>query len=383
MNLSAFTELAPGELIRISDTGEGEWAFIPLSLPPNWEWPVQLWPLLLEARTALASLNGIGKHLPNPNLLLRPLQYREAARSSSLEGTYTQPQQQLLFQLEPLYPESEKDPTNAYREVYNYERALRYRLESDQNLPLSLRLIRELHRILMDGVRGADKEPGQFRRLQVHLGQPPRFVPPPPHLLMSQLDALEKYFHQPKQFDPLVEAFLVHYQFEAIHPFRDGNGRVGRLLLSIMIAEWCGLSNQWLHMSSYFDDHRDEYIDKLFHVSTHARWQEWIEFCLHGVVLQANDTERRCDRLLQLSQTYKEKLKSIRGSSRLNLIVDELFNVPIVQVAQIARRYEVTYPTARADVDKLLAAGILIEFHDARQKTYYNPEIIQVIYDNI
>jgi Fic family protein len=381
MQPSTFTEHAPGELIRISDSGEGEWAFIPAALPPKWEWPAYLWPMLLEARTALASLNGIGKHLPNPNLLLRPLQYREAARSSSLEGTYTQPQQQLLFQLEPLYPQSEQDPANAYREVYNYERALRYRAEGGRDLPLSLRLIRELHRILTDGVRGADKEPGMFRRVQVHIGQPARFVPPPPHTIMNHLDLVEKYFHEPKHFDPLVEAFLVHYQFEAIHPFRDGNGRVGRLLLSIMIAEWCDLSNQWLHMSSYFDDNRDDYIDNLFRISSRGEWERWVEFCLRGVVLQARDTERRCDKLLQLSQTYKEKLKTIRGSSRLNAIVDELFNVPIVQISQIAKQYAITYPTAKADIEKLLAAGIVAKFHDAKQRTYFNPEIIHIIHD--
>jgi Fic family protein len=225
----------------------------------------------VQARTCLASLDGTGKHLPNPEILLAPIQQREAQLSSQLEGTITDPHQQALFQADPRYPTSAADPTNAYREVFNYGRALRLKLDGGTELPLSLRLIRQLHGILMDGVRGSNQTPGEFRKTQNQIGRPARFVPPPPQHLPEVLDAFEKYLHvENSDLDPLVRAFIAHYQFEAIHPFGDGNGRVGRLLLSLTIAEWCNLSNQWLYMSAFFERRKKEYMDLLLAVSTHG-----------------------------------------------------------------------------------------------------------------
>lgn len=350
------------------------------SLPPAWKWPNELWPLLIEARTALATLDGTGRHLPNPDLILRPLQNREAQRSSSLEGTYTEPQQQALFQLDPKFPESSEDPDNAHREVFNYSRALRLRLETLETLPVSLRLVRELHRVLMDGVRGSDRNPGEFRRTQNQIGRPARFVPPPVPHLTSLLGNLETYLHAPRSYDPLVDAFLVHYQIEAIHPFLDGNGRVGRLLLSLLIAEWCNLSNQWLYMSAYFDLHKDEYIDRLFRISTHGDWKGWIVFCLTGVVQQARDTQSRCEKLLTLNRELHERLRSVGGSVRLSAIIDDLFVVPAAAVANVARKHNVTYPTARSDLTKLESAGILERVDVASQISYYCPPILEITY---
>lgn len=381
MKPEQFKPKAPGELVRVSDVSGVTHAFIPDKLPPRWPWPGRLWPLLLEAHTALATLDGTGRHLPNPELVLRPLQNREAQRSSSLEGTYTDPQQQALFQIDPEYPASADDPTNAYREVFNYGRALRLRKEQREVLPLSLRLIRELHGVLMDGVRGADRNPGHFRTTQNQVGRPARFVPPPANRLPESLDAFEKYLHEDRFRDPLVDAFLVHYQFEAIHPFIDGNGRVGRLLLAIMIAEWCGLSNQWLYMSDFFDTNKDEYIDRLFRISTHGAWTEWIEFCLKGVVIQARDTMRRCERLLDLHKDFHDRLKTVRGSVRLASIVDDLFKVPVARVTRVQTNCKVTFPTAKADLEKLAAAGIVKRLDNVRQLSYYCAPIFEITYE--
>lgn len=342
---------------------------------------MRLWPLLLEARTALATLDGTGRHLPASDLVLRPLQNREAQRSSSLEGTYTDPAQQVLFQMEPRLPDSSDDPANAYREVFNYGTALRLRLENRERIPVSLRLIRELHRVLMDGVRGADRNPGEFRRMQNQIGRPARFVPPPLNHLPQALDSFEKYLHGPKKFDPLVEAFLVHYQFEAIHPFIDGNGRVGRLLLAILIAEWCDLSNQWLYMSDFFDSHKDEYLDRLFRISTEGRWEEWIEFCLKGVTIQARDTLRRCEKLVELRSDYHERLRRISGGSvRLAAIVDDLFRTPVALPARVAKKHNVTYPTARADLAKLAKVGIVEELSSRARVSYYSKPIFDITF---
>src|SRR5262249_31247785 len=145
------------------------------------------------------------------------------------------------------------------------------------------------------------------RRVQNQIGRPARYVPPPLNYLDEALDAFEKYLHTEHSFDPLVESFIVHYQFEAIHPFRDGNGRVGRLLLAIAIAEWCKLSNQWLYMSAYFDRNKDRYLELLLRVSSHGDWESWIEFCLIGVEEEARDTQLRCDRLLSLHRRYRSE----------------------------------------------------------------------------
>ena len=287
MDPQIFSDKKTGQITPISGALGLTHAFVPNPLPAEWEWPERLWPLLLEAHTALAKLEGIGKYLPNPRLVIRPLQNREAQLSSKLEGTITDPQQQALFQVEPKYPTSKNDPANAYREVFNYARALRLQLESEEELPLSLRLIRQLHGVLTDGVRGAEQNPGQFRRVQNQIGSPASYVPPPIHYLNGCLDAFEKYLHAEHRFNSLVEAFMVHYQFEAIHPFGDGNGRVGRLLLALTIAEWCGLSNQWLYMSAYFERNKDLYNNLMLRVSTHGNWESWIEFCLKGVVEEA------------------------------------------------------------------------------------------------
>jgi len=353
-------------------------AFIPQPLPPQWTWPGRLWPLLLEARICLSRLDGTGKHLPNPELLLRPMANREAQLSSQLEGTITDPQQQVLFQIDPGYPISVGDPKNALREVFNYQRALRLRLDDGNQLPLSLRLIRDLHRTLLDGVRGSDQRPGEFRQIQNQIGRPARYVPPPPAEVPGALDALEKYLHASDRFDPLVRAFLVHYQFEAIHPFQDGNGRVGRLLLSLAIAEWCQLSSQWLYMSPYFEARRDEYMNLLLAVSTEGAWEPWIGFCLNGVIAQSRDTEIRCDRLLALQQDFHQRLRG--GSLRLAQMVDRLFAAPVISVPQYQRMFEITHPTARSDLRKLEAAGVIAQLPGYDPITYYCAPIYDITF---
>ena len=276
---------------------------------------------------------------------------------------------------------SDSDPNNAYREVFNYGRALRLRLDGENDLPLSLRLIRELHEVLMDGVRGSTQRPGEFRTIQNQIGRPARFVPPPPQYLAETLDAFEEYLHIDDDFDPLVRSFIAHYQFETIHPFGDGNGRVGRLLLSLTIAEWCKLSSQWLYMSAFFEKRKTEYMDLMLGVSTDGAWEPWIEFCLAGVVSQAMDTEKRCDKLLVLHRDFHKRLKG--GSVRLSALVDSLFVSPVITVKTVASELRVTYPTARSDLKKLEAAGIVQPLEKMQLITYYCDQIYSVTYEDV
>jgi len=377
MERGNFSPSMSGRLVPVPNGApDAQLAFVPNNLPPQWVWPERLWKLLVEARTRLASLDGTGKHLPNPELLLKPLQRREAQLSSKLEGTITDPQQQALFQVDPKYPTSDTDPVNQYREVFNYGKALRVRHDGPGDLPLSLRLIRELHAVLMDGVRGSNQRPGEFRTIQNQIGRPARFVPPPPQFLNETLDAFEKYLHATDDYDPLVRAFMAHYQFETIHPFGDGNGRVGRLLLALTIADWCQLSSQWLYMSAFFEKRKDEYMDLLLGVSTHGNWESWIEFCLQGVVSQAADTEKRCDRLLALYRDFHKRLKG--GSVRLATLVDSLFESPVLLVTTVRERMSVTYPTAHSDLKKLELLGIVKPLDRKGQMAYYCDAIFSV-----
>jgi Fic family protein len=352
--------------------------FVPNPLPPDWKWPNALWPVLLEAHKALATLDGFGEHLPNPKLLLRPLQQREAQKSSRLEGTITDPQQQALFEAAPESVDPDAEVSD-FREVQNYAQALKDARTLREELPISLRFIRRLHKTLMTGVRGQDKRPGRFREAQNMIGKPPRFIPPPPPVLNDTLSSFEKYLHTDHTFDPLVEAFLVHYQFEAIHPFADGNGRVGRLLLAILIEEWCKLSDPWLYMSDFFDRNKDDYIDKLYNVSATGDWTGWIGFCLRGVREQARDTHLRCQHLLDLYKKFHDKVNASGGSVRLSKIVDMLFDSPVLIAAKLPGVLDVTYPTVRSDLDQLADLGIIDQLFGAKRITYMSMQVLDMI----
>ena len=354
--------------------------FVPASLPPrDWMFPQRLWPRLVDARAALAKLDGMAFVLPDPDLLLQPLQRREALRSSSLEGTFATPQELLLFELDQSRGAETPAAADAWREVFNYTRALR--VEQDRDQPLGLHLIRELHQLLMTGVRGYRSSPGAFRTTQVYVGATRRFVPPPPTHLQPCLDALQAYLDASDgSLDPLVRSYLVHYQFEAIHPFLDGNGRVGRLLLAVMTKHSCNLHKAWLYMSAFFDRHKDEYIDRLFRISTHGDWDGWIEFCLQGTVEQSIDTVSRCGALLALQKEFTARLQRTKGSVRLQRIVDDLFQSPVVRVVDLQRSLAVTYPTAKADVDRLVAAKVLQELANEPLKTFYAPEVLDIAF---
>lgn len=378
MNPASFTPRASGQLIVLRPPVAGlTHAFVPNPLPPpDWQFPTELHPLLIDARVALASLNGIARHLPNPDILLRPIQRREARLSSQLEGTMTDPEQQALFEADPQLPTL--GATDQLKEVFNYSRALRL---YDGTLPLCNRLIKNLHAVLMEGVRGYHERPGEFRTKQNQINRPARYVPPPPDFVDPWMNDLERYLNESDTTDPLVKAFLSHYQFEAIHPFADGNGRVGRLLLALTIQEWCGHSEQWLYMSAYFERSKQDYMDRMLRVSTHGDWTAWIEFCLRGVVIQAKDTETRCDKLVQLHQEFRSRIKAVRGSVRLGALVDQLFITPALTVVGAKHLLNVSYPTAKSDLQKLETHGIVRRLERAANLAFYCDQIYNITYE--
>jgi len=352
-------------------------AFIPNDLPPNWELPPTLVQKLIDARTALALLDGIGRTLPDPELLLVPLKKREAITSSRIEGTYATAQELMLFEMGSFDSKSKNDELNSWREVHNYSEALSQGVKLLENMPFCGRVIKDLHKLLMLGVRGQHSVPGQWRDYQVAIGSDRRYVPPPPNVMVERINNLEKYINEESSLDPLVRAYLVHYQFEAIHPFADGNGRIGRVLLSLMVAAWCNLSCPWLYMSSFFEKFKDEYVENLFKISAEGAWDKWIEFCLNGTIHQATDAIARCEKLRALKQ---DMLKRVRpGSPRSEQIIDGLFSNPIVRISHLRRTLNVSYPTAQCDVDRLVKVSIL-ETLNVRPKCYYSSEIFRIAY---
>lgn len=379
MDVGAFTKNAPGQLVAISHPRK-DWAFIPATMPPQWSFPASLWPLLAEAKESLGRLDGIGQTLPDPQLLLQPLQSREAISSSSIEGTYVTPKELLFFELNPSDPQSHEEDAAAWREVFNYGQTLKIAAEKLEQYPFCNMLIREMHATLMAGVRGRDKAPGQFRQAHVQIGASGRFVPPPWAEVARLMDNLQDFMNQQDtRLDPLVSAFLVHYQFEAIHPFRDGNGRVGRALLAMMIYKRLGHHMPWLYMSAFFEEYRDEYVANLFNVSTDGRWTEWVEFCLHGAVQQANDSIRRCQMLNRLRKELHERFDG--HSPRTHPMIDQLFRSPVVTIPSVSDRFHTTYKTAKSDIERLVEAGILDEVPNHHPRLFYATAIMNIAYD--
>ena len=379
MDISKFSESKTGELVEISYPFPDH-AFVPDAIPSNWEFPDELWPQLVLANKKLGKLDGIGQTLPNPELLLHPLQNREALRSSSLEGTYATPEELLLFEMEPSEPKSEKDKANAWLEVANYRKALREGFHYIGERDFSLGFVRNLHEWLMSGVRGEDKSPGQFRDCQVYIGSDRRFVPPPTTFLNDCLISFEECLRDRiQQADPLIACYMLHYQFEAIHPFNDGNGRVGRLLLALTTWRWCDLSTPWLYMSAFFEKHKDEYIDSMFDVSASGNWTEFLALCLRGTIAQADDSIQRCEKLQALKDSMHNRM--VNGSNRMYRIIEDLFSSPMVTIPRLRDRLEVSYPTAKTDVKSLEAEGILKRLEGNRRPAfYYSPDIFDIAY---
>lgn len=376
-----FTEDKAGRLIRAP---EGYWAFAPDPLPPPIRWTPNLVRRLAEAERALGRLDVVGWTLPNPHLLIDPFVRREAVLSSRIEGTEASLSDLFLFEAKP----STEDEVPDVREVGNYVRALNYGLERLSNLPLSLRLFREIHERLMAGVRGDQMTPGEFRRTQNWIGPPgctlneATFVPPPVHEMKECLGQLETHLRASDELPPLVRLGLVHYQFEAIHPFLDGNGRLGRLIITMLLCAGKLLSQPLLYLSSFFEKHRDAYYHRLLRVSLAGEWEAWLSFFLEGVAEQAADGVERADRLLSLRQGYHDKLQTVRASALPIKLVDALFSSPIVSAPHAARLLDVTPASARASINKLIKTGILEEITGrARNRMYVAKEILDTVSD--
>jgi len=380
MDPKDFLDSPAGQVFR---TPQGYWAFVPNPLSPDLAWTPSLIAALSDADRALGELAGLGRSLPNPHLLVRPFLRREAVLSSRIEGTRASLSDLYAYEAVqlPLF-----EMASDVQEVQNYVIALEYGLMQLQTLPVSLRLIRELHARLMEGVRGERLSAGEFRRDQNFIGLPgstietATYVPPPVSAMHPALNALEEYLHAPSDIPPLIRLGLIHYQFEAIHPFADGNGRIGRLLISLLLCAWGLLPQPLLYLSAFFEAHRQDYYNHLLWVSQSGHWEEWLSFFLLGVKIQAQDAVQRIRRLQDLREAYRSRIQAERAAARLLHVVDLLFEQPILSILQVSAALNVHYPAAKRYVEQLEAEGILREITGrARNRLYRADEIMQAI----
>lgn len=229
-----------------------------------------------------------------------------------------------------------------------------------KELPISLRLVRELHEMLMKGVRGEEYTPDEFRLTQNWVGSPDcpieeaTFIPPPVREMHEALDSFERYLHAEDDYPPLMRLAFVHYQFEAIHPVLDGNGRIGRLLISLMLVEWDLISLPLLYLSAFFERHKQDYYDLLLAVSTRGAWREWVMFFLRGVKEQSQDALQKANRLQDLQIEWRERLTRTRTSALLLRLADSLFDAPVITIPGAQHILDVTYSSARNNVEKLV-----------------------------
>lgn len=342
-------------------------AFIPAPLPPvppiRMEGELQT--LLSVADRAIGRLDGSIQTLPNPDLFVFMYVRKEAVLSSQIEGTQSSLQDLLAAEAHILSPDSPKDVD----EVVNYVNAMNYGLERLRELPVSVRLIKEIHERLLAGVRGARLTPGELRRTQNWIGSggctltTATFVPPPPHEVPAALGALESFLHAKNDLPLLIQIGLAHAQFETIHPFLDGNGRVGRLLITFLLCQREILLKPVLYLSHYFKQHRTEYYEHLQAIRDHGQWEQWLAFFLRGVdsvSREATDTARR---ILALREDHRLAVTTHLGRSAGNghRVLESLYQRPIVSVAEVQALTAITYSAANSLVSRLVKLGILHE----------------------
>ena len=355
---------------RLVECPGGYEAFVPNPLPPDIDFSPAILRALSDADRLIGKLAGEGRSLPNPHLLMRPFIKREAALSSRIEGTQATLGELLAADAGASVNRSPDD----LREVGNYVVALEYGIQRLTDLPLSLRLVTELHEKLMQGVRGEHATPGEFRRSQNWIGSPgctlqnASYVPPPVDELMPCLGKWETFLHD-RSLPPLIQAAMMHSQFEAIHPFLDGNGRVGRLIITLFLVERDILPTPLLYLSAFFEATRSDYYDRLSAITGQAAWAEWIEYFLNGVARMSEDALQRAERINTLLTKWRQEAP---GRSKAPLdILNLLEENPYCTVSQVSEKLGIAFATAQRGIDKLIALDVLEQTTSAKRNRVY------------
>ena len=346
-------------------------AFVPAPLPPELEWTPRLIGALSDADRLVGRLAGEGGRLPNPHILIRPFVQREAVLSSKIEGTQATLGELLAAEAGAAVDRSPED----LREVGNYVVALEHGISRLKNLPLCVRFTRELHEKLMTGVRGHHAAPGCFRTIQNWIGKPgstiatASYIPPPPGEVEPCLAAWQEFLHE-STLPPLVTIALAHYQFEVVHPFLDGNGRVGRLLITLFLIERQILPTPLLYLSAFFEASRRDYYDSLRGVSETGSWNDWLEYFLLGIARMSEDALNRATRINQLLGQWQRKVSGESSNKPLR-VVELLGANPFITTKATAEMLEIAFTTAQRTIERLERAGIVQQVGEAKRGRVY------------
>ena len=349
---------------RMNLSGEAEYkSFIPNPLPPKPEVEMNdsIVSLLVKANKTISILEGISSRIPDMALFVSMYVRKEALMSSQIEGTQAT--------LEDIFdPMIEKNTNRNVADVVNYVKATEYAIKRLNTLPLCNRLIKETHAVLMEGARGQEKSPGEFRRSQNWIGaqgstlKNARYIPPNPEDMNSAMSDLEKYMNSEDGLDFLIRAALIHYQFETIHPFLDGNGRVGRLLITLFLMEKKVLTSPALYISYFLKKNRIEYYDRMTEVRLKGNYEQWIRFFLMAIDESARDAIAAIDEITALQAKNREKVSAMgRASKNALLVFEYLASNPIIDIGKTAEALDVSYNTVSAAVKRLMDADILVQ----------------------
>ncbi len=372
-----------GKFVKCSLAGEHYNAYVPKDIPPTPQLNMDgLYPLLDKATTALGRLDGMSMVLPDHSLFLYMYVRKEAVLSSQIEGTQSSLSDLLLYEQQ----EAPGAPMDDVQEVSNYVAAMNYGLDRLKSFPLSLRLIREIHEQLMSGARGGNKMPGEFRSTQNWIGglspSEAKFVPPPPNQLMETLDSFEKFLHDENVALPaLVKAAMIHVQFETIHPFLDGNGRVGRLLITFILCMEGILKEPLLYLSLYFKANRQAYYDHLQAVRETGDWEAWVRFFLIGVIDTANQACETAQSIIALFNEDRKKIEKDGKPTAAILTIHNYFqSQPISNTSKIKQASGLSLPTVLRSLTALEKYGILKEITGKeRHKIYVYKDYIDIL----
>lgn len=356
-------------------TGEAMYkSFRPAPLPPVLNMDDEMITQLTSATKALATLDTLSSFIPNMNLFVSMYVRKEALLSSQIEGT----QATLEDVLDPLI---EKNANQNVADVVNYIKAAEFALERMNTLPLCNRLIKETHAVLMSGVRGQEKNPGEFRTSQNWIGaagsslKNARYIPPNPEDMINAMSDLEKYINSDDSLDVLIQAALLHYQFETIHPFLDGNGRVGRLLITLFLMEKKVLNSPALYISYYLKKNRIEYYDRMSEVRNKDNYEQWIKFFLNAIKESAIESVDTIKKLSELHNANIEKINAMgRAAKNARAVFDYLEQNPIIDIGKTAEELKLAFSTVSLAVNRLVDVGILIKTNNANRNRVFSYE---------
>lgn len=371
MDNTLFSDHSPGSLVP---TTQGALAFVPHPLPPKIDL-AGIFTEYGEAMEGIGALNAKMAQLPNPQLIIRPLQRREALLSSAMEGTYTTSDELALLEAG-----AEEGARADTREVLNYASALAHAVALMEHLPICHRLIKETHSKLLSGLphgRGGNKRPGEYKQEQNWIGgqtpQTARFLPPPPADTLATMDQLEAFINRAdvNGMPPLLEAAMVHYQFETIHPFADGNGRVGRILIPLILLSRGLITTPVFYPSASLETRKDEYIDRMFNVSAGGEWSEWFRFFLSICRETCLSSIELIDRLIDLRTAYREVAMSKFRSNNVVIVIDHLFSSPVISTPMVRDLLGVTHRAARMTIANLEEIGVLEKVRGPAMPEYF------------